>query len=106
MAEQNVSSDAKLFSAISYAIWIIGPIITLITEKKNDAFAKHHAFQALFFQIVCWIVIFVTSFVLIGILLAPLLWLYTLYLAWRAYNGEKFMVPVVGNMASEQANKN
>lgn len=103
---------------LSYVLGFITGIIFLVLEPyKNDRFVRFHAFQSIFFSValtVFWIVwtnlfwlipfgFLMTLFGLIGMLvwLAVLgLWL---FLMFKAYNGERFMIPVIGDLAAKQA---
>jgi len=107
--------------ALAY-VTIIPAIIFLVMEPYNkDKFIKFHAFQCLFFaagMFALWIVMMIVGFVLafvpvLGWILDVVLWLTLLFgslglvifLIYKAYNGEKFMVPVIGKLAEQQASK-
>ena len=110
--------DANLAAALGYPIGIIA-IIEVIIEKQNR-FARFHAFQSLLLHVAAF-VIFITLGIFIGILsqisgvfgilglLMPLLGLLYLgaliFCAYKAYQGEMFKLPAVGNMAENFANK-
>ncbi|HEX8776222.1 MAG TPA: DUF4870 domain-containing protein [Pyrinomonadaceae bacterium] len=114
-----IGLDGKLTSALGYPIGLIA-IIEIIIEKENR-FARFHAFQSLLLH-VAWVVIFIVLGVLFGILTAisnalallaaliyPLLMLVylgsLLFGAYKAYQGETFKLPVIGDMAANFANK-
>ncbi len=123
--------DGNVAAALGYPIGIIA-IISLIMEKENR-FVKFHAFQAVFLYaalIVIWIGLVVLSLILgiIGIaassagsagsaigsiigLLWSLVWL-AVFLggliavilgAVKAYGGNEFKLPIIGNMAEKFA---
>lgn len=110
--------DAKIASALGYPIGLIA-IIMIIIEKENR-FARFHAMQSLLFH-VAWIVIFIVLGILLAILSAissylgllglvfPLLWLAyfagLIYCAYKAYQGELFKLPFVGDIAANFVNK-
>ncbi len=101
---------------------IIPAIIFLVVEPYNkDRFIKFHAFQSLFFNL-AWVVLMI-GMVIVGFILALIpvvgwildvllwlviglggfgLWIYTMY---QAYNEKKFMLPVIGKLADQQAAK-
>ncbi len=112
---------ANVAGALAY-FTIIPPIIFLVVEPFNkDRFIKFHSFQALFlsgavFALMIGLTIF--SFILgmipiVGAIIAILMWpivglcLFGLFvfLMYKAYNEEKFMLPVIGNLAEQQASK-
>jgi len=107
--------------ALAY-VTIIPAILFLVMEPYNkDRFIRFHSFQCLFFagamfvlSIVLMILGFVIAFVpVLGWLLDLLLWLVfsfgslalVIFLIYKAYQGEKFMVPVIGKLADQQASK-
>jgi len=90
------------------ATWITG-IIFLILEKENK-FVRFHAMQSLLtFLILSAISIFIGWVPIIGwiisILMFPLWLILWIVLMVKAFNGEKFKLPIVGNIAEKQVNK-
>ena len=91
-------------AALSYGLgWITG-IIFLLIEK--EPFVRFHAMQSIITFGVLNIILFVP---LIGWVLSPLvmivgfaLWL---LLIFKAYQGEEFKLPVIGNFAKKQLGK-
>ena len=114
--------DGNVAAALGYPIGIIA-IICLVMEKDNR-FVKFHALQSILYHVAAAIV-FVAIVVILAILmivlslisstlaaLSSLLWLLymlaiiayiigLIYTAVKAYNGEKYMLPVVGNLAEK-----
>ena len=125
--------DGNLAAALGYPIGILA-IICLIMEKENR-FVKFHAWQSLLLYaawIVVWIALVVLSIILgvIGIaasaagsagsalgsiigLLGTIVWLVVfvggliavILAAVKAYGGNYFKLPIIGNMAEKFANK-
>ncbi len=93
--------------ALAY-VTIIPAIVFLVLEPFNkNRFIRFHAFQSIFVYI-AWIIVGIgLSFV--GFI--PLLWtivrlamfVILLILALKAYQGQKFKLPVIGDMAEKQA---
>lgn len=110
------SDDSKLIGALCYIIGILVPLFVLLTDKKSDKFLVFHAWQSLLLSvvfIVLWggltAVTFVASFTGIGALIACLfaplglvMLLAVLVLAYKAYQGEKYKIPVLGDFAEKQ----
>jgi uncharacterized membrane protein len=106
--------------ALAYVLGLITGIVFLVIEPhKDDKFVRFHAFQSIFFHvsvIVFWIAWTILSAFLgyfIGFLavamwgLASLialaiigLWVFLMY---KAYNNERFMIPFIGDLAAKQA---
>lgn len=100
-----VTSDDKLWAALSYVFApIIGIIVLLMEDKKNRPFIKFHAVQSIAASVVVWIVVAILATVTLGIggLCAPLVWLVFLYWAYKAYQGEMVNIPVVTDFVKNQ----
>ena len=94
--------------------WVTGLIFILIEKDNKDV--KFHAWQALFLGIAvfaAYIVIMVIGFIpyvgMIAIVLNLVVWVGFL-VVWimamvKAYQGQKWLIPVIGPMAEQQANK-
>lgn len=87
----------------------IPAIIFIMTEKENE-FVRFHAIQA----IITCVVIIVANLMLaiipiigwlISLLLAPLTFILWVFLMYKAYQGHKFKLPVIGNIAEKQLNQ-
>ncbi len=113
-----VSDESKLFAALGYIITVLVPLFVLFTEKKNDRFLAFHAWQSLILTVV-WFAVFIGAFVIIMVLtivsgglgailnclMLPIMLvaLATLLIAaYKAYMGEKYKLPVVGDLAEKQ----
>ncbi|MCE9624247.1 MAG: DUF4870 domain-containing protein [Deltaproteobacteria bacterium] len=94
--------------------WVTGLIFILIEKDNKDV--KFHAWQALFLGIAvfaAYIVIMVIGFIpyvgMIAIVLNLVVWVGFL-VVWimamvKAYQGQRWVIPVIGPMAEQQANK-
>ncbi len=85
--------------------WITG-IVFLVLEKKNK-FVRFHALQSLLtflpLSILAWLLGWIP---LVGWALAALVWILMvilwLILMFKAYRGEKYKLPFVGNIAEKE----
>jgi uncharacterized membrane protein len=120
--------DANIAALLSYVFgWVSGLVLFLI--EKESKLVRFHAMQSILLNIcvavvgfILWIITFV--FILLAhqladimgtlvALLATLIWIVFcvgLLIAWvlclvRAYQGQFFKLPVIGNMAEKIANK-
>lgn len=107
-------------SALSYLLgFITGIIFLAIAPYNQNRTVRFHAFQSIFFSIAL-IAISIGLGILSMILFAVSFWLGTLfgllqmayglavfilwlYLMWKAYQGQKVMLPVIGELAEKQA---
>jgi uncharacterized membrane protein len=120
--------DANIAALLSYVFgWVSGLVFFLI--EKDSKLVRFHAMQSILLNIfvavvafILWIVTFIFILLahqladimgtLVG-LLATLIWVVFsvgLLIAWvlclvRAYQGQFFKLPVIGNMAEKIANK-
>ncbi|MDD2655617.1 MAG: DUF4870 domain-containing protein [Candidatus ainarchaeum sp.] len=118
-AQSSGSGDQGFLAALCYIIGILVPLFVIFTDKKNDKFLLFHAYQSLLFTVALFVIFFafgvltmVVSVVsggigsLLSCLMLPI-WLVAfvavLYAAYRAYKGERYKLPVIGDMAEKYA---
>ncbi|HYN23412.1 MAG TPA: hypothetical protein VES69_00030 [Pyrinomonadaceae bacterium] len=116
-----IGLDANLAAALGYPIGILG-LINFLIEKENK-FVKFHGIQSVIYSVgigavftVVWIVLIIFGFILSAIsdVLGVLMWLINavlflafflamfgglIYTAYKAYQGQMFKLPIVGNIA-------
>ncbi len=100
----DVTSDDKLWAALGYPIPIVAVIVLLMEDKKNRHFIKYHAIQSIALWIVYLVlgtIITLVTFGFGGICFA-IVWLVFLYLAYLAYQGQLFKVPVITDFIKNQ----
>ena len=101
--------NRNLMALLSYVLGFISGIVMLLIEKK-DEFIRFHAMQSTVLFGGIFIAQIVLGFVpIIGPLVSMILGLATLAL-WivlmiKAFQGERFVLPVVGEFAEKQLNK-
>ncbi len=95
--------------ALAYVLGWISGILFLVLEPKND-FVRFHAMQS----IVTFGGLTILSIVLgmipvigwiLTILLAPVIFVLWLWLMWKAYQGERYKLPTIGDFAEQQLPK-
>jgi uncharacterized membrane protein len=99
--------DNNIAGLLSYLA--IPAIIFLLVEPYNkNTFVRFHAFQGLFLWLVNVVGHVVLTATIVGVVLYPLLWLLVVVLgiigAVKAYQGQKWQIPVIGPIAEKQAN--
>ena len=109
MSEQPVNpeltSDDKLWAALSYVFApLLGIIALLMEEKKARPYIKFHAVQSIVASIAFVIVAIIISVVTLGFggLCVPLLWLVFLYWAYKAYQGQDVKIPLISDFIRNQ----
>jgi len=101
----DVTSDDKLWAALSYVFApIVGIIVLLMEDKKSRPFIKFHGVQSIAASVVFWILATIITTVTIGFggLCVPVLWLVFLYWAYQAYQGQMVNIPIVTNFIKNQ----
>ncbi len=94
------TDDERMKGAIAYVLsWLTGIIILVMAG--DDKFLKFHAWQSIVFGIIVTVVSMVLSFVCIGMILAPLCWLYMLYGAYLVYSGRPFRMPMIADIVEK-----
>ena len=99
--------DANVAAALSYLVGFVTGIIFLFVEKENR-FVRFHAMQStllfagiVVIDILVKIVPFFGALVVVFVIIpaSAVLWLLLMY---KAYQGEEFKLPVVGQFAADR----
>jgi uncharacterized membrane protein len=109
MEKATFGLDENIAAAACYVLgWLTG-IIFFIMEKENKT-VRFHAMQSILtflpLCVVYWVlslVFFMIGLGFIGLLVALVMLVLWLVLMLKAYQGEKFKLPVVGDIAESQA---
>ncbi len=101
--------DPKIESALCYVPFIgwIAAIIFLIIEKNAEV--RFNAVQGLVLMVALWVLSFVMGITIILLVLSPIVWLLgiilQIVLAFKAYQGQKVVLPVIGNLSQQLLGK-
>jgi len=99
--------DANIAAALSYLVGFVTGVIFLLVEKENK-FVRFHAMQStILFAAIVVIDILLQLVPILGALVvifvvipaSAILWL---LLMFKAYQGEEFRLPLVGDVAAER----
>jgi len=111
MEETSSGLKENMAGLLCYVLGIITGLFFFLTEKKNK-FVRFHSLQAIFFSVV-WLILqvaigvlfsfmpFLFKFVLPLINLAGVI--FWVILMVKAYQGEYFLLPVLGKMALDNS---
>ena len=114
MTTQSAGLSTNLVGVLCYLFGLVGGVVFLLIAPYNqDKEVRFHAFQSIFLTI-AWVVFWVglgivTSIGPLGVLwfLSPLIGLAAfvlwIYLMVRTYQGQRVLVPFVGDLAAQQA---
>jgi uncharacterized membrane protein len=98
---------ANLAAALSYLVGFVTGIIFLLVEKENK-FVRFHAMQStlLFLGIVAIDILLqivpILGGLVVFVVVVPLSAILWLVLMFKAYQGEEFKLPLVGQMAADR----
>lgn len=101
--------DPKVSSLLAYLLWIVGGIVFYAISK--DSYVRFHAMQSILFSVATAIIY--TIFRVLTII--PILWVFGwvgflvdlgiaalwIILMIKAYQGEKYKLPIIGDMAEK-----
>lgn len=103
MEKTALGIEENVEAALSYLLgWITGLVFYLI--EKDSQFVRFHAMQSILTFLPLWVVAWIIGWIpFIGWIISGLLWLLSIIL-WivlliKAFQGEKFKLPIVGEMA-------
>ncbi len=117
---------SNVAGALCYVLGFLTGIIFLVLDPyKNDRFVRFHAFQSIFLNVALiafWIVWSILSAIIFAVavaggfvlsllslfhLIGLVIWLAFIalwvFMIYKAYNNERFMLPVIGALAAKQA---
>ena len=88
--------------------WVTGLIFLLI--EKESKFVRFHAIQSIAINVVLFVIYLIFMFIpiigwIINIFIGIAMFILWIVLMYKAYQGEKFKLPIVGNFAEKQVNQ-
>jgi uncharacterized membrane protein len=111
---QGGEMSANVVATLCYIPVVIPSIVFLVLAPYNrDRTIRFHAFQSLFFQL-AWLVVAIAA----GIVLAMFSWsvsflfsrllnlaglVIAIFMMYKSYQGQKVVLPVIGDLAEKQA---
>ncbi len=103
----NTGLDTKLAGLLCYAFGFVSGVVFLVVEQR-DLEVRFHAYQSTLVFGFLFALSVVSSWVpgigwLIGLLVGPFSLILWILLMWKAFDGERFKLPVSGEWAEEQA---
>jgi len=106
--KSSIGLDANVAAALTYGIgWVTG-VAFLLLERENT-FVRFHAFQStITFGALCILWMVCLSLGPLGFLIAVVVLLVPSFVLWllmmfKAYKGERFKLPIAGDMAEQQS---
>jgi uncharacterized membrane protein len=105
-SKSSIGVDENLAAALAYLVWFVTGIIFLVIEK-DSRFVRFHAMQStMFFLPLAVLHVILLGIPILGWLLAFFVWaaglVIWLVLMFKAYQGDRFKLPIVGDLAEQQ----
>ncbi len=104
----SVTLDENILAALAYFFGYIGGFVILLIEKENK-FVRFHATQSIFTFLPLQLLVWILRPLAAGSLLASPIWtlwlILVILLIIKAYNGEKYKLPIVGDLAEKYADQ-
>jgi len=118
---QSAGMTDNMAAALCYALTVITGILFLVLEPYNkNRLIRFHAFQAIFVWVAAVAIFIVAALLSVTLGAIPVIgWIFSillhfallaaffvlwLMLIYKAYNNEKWVLPVIGPLAEKQAN--
>lgn len=90
-------------AALSYVLLFVSGFVFLMVERQNK-FVRFHAIQSLITWVTFFVALMVLQFIpVVNILLIVVGFILWLTLIFKAYGGERFKLPIVGEVAEKNA---
>ncbi len=97
--------DENIEAALSYFLGFITGILFLLLEKDSK-FVRFHAMQSTIVTLLLFVIVTVLGMIPLLWLIFPLIWMAELvlwlFLMYKAYQGELFKLPTIGDIAAKQ----
>ncbi len=105
LGKTSTGIQANVAGLLSYLLGFVSGIVFLVIEKENK-FVRFHAMQSTIISGALFVLQIVLSFIPFLIMLSPLVGLLGIAL-WiilmiKAYKGETFKLPIVGDIAEKK----
>ena len=107
VGKSSTGMQANVAALLAYVLGLVTGLVFFLIEK-DSAFVKFHAMQSIAFSVVMFITGFILAFIpFIGMVGGAVLNLAGL-VVWivlmvKAYQGERFKLPVLGDFAEQQS---
>jgi len=101
-----ISNNNRIMYIFAYLLTWVSGIIVYILYADRDKNMKFHAVQAILLGLVITVISILSFFLffpfsIIVNLFTFLLYIYGLYVGYKAYTGVNIMMPVIGDMAKQ-----
>jgi len=115
--------DENVAGALAYILGLLSGLFFLVTEKENE-FVRFHALQSIIFSVAAFVLYWILNTLMFSLVFSPGMWtaggglLFSLFslvtsllslallgvwlfLMYKAYSGDMYKLPVIGNLAEQ-----
>lgn len=101
--------EPNVAGVLCYLVGFISGIIIFLIEKENR-FVRFHAMQSIILNVVIFIAVFVLTMIpfigwIISFIIAPVSLILWLFMMYKAYQGEMYKLPIIGDFSEQQVEK-
>nr|WP_204729556.1 DUF4870 domain-containing protein [Jeotgalibacillus terrae] len=109
MKKSSTGLQENVGGLLAYLVGFISGIVLLLVEKENQTI-RFHALQSTIVFGALFILSIVLNFIpligfIISLLIGPIALVLWLLLMFKAYQGERYHLPIVGKMVEDQLRK-
>lgn len=98
-----ITSDDKLWSLLSWILGIPAIIVLFMEDKKNRPFLKYNAVVSLITVVIIGVLVSILSAVTCGVgAVSAVAFIYPIYLGIKSYQGDWVTVPVITDFVIKQ----
>ena len=107
MEKSSTGLEANIAGLLCYVAWWVSGLVFILIEKQSN-FVRFHAIQSVYVFGILTIAMIVLGWIpVLGFVLSMLIWVLAVVL-WivlmiKAYQGEKFKLPWVGDLAEKRS---
>lgn len=117
--------EENVAGALAYILGLLSGLFFYVTEDDND-FVRFHALQSIIFSVTAFILYWVLNTLMFSLIFSPGMWttggsmLFSLFslvtsllslallgvwvfLMYKAYNGERYKLPIIGDLAEQNS---
>lgn len=100
----------NVVGALAYVTFIPAIIFLLLEPYNKSAFIRFHCFQSISYAVAVFVIHFIFAFIpfigwLISLLLSVVFLVVWILLVIKAYQGQWYKLPILGDFAMDQARK-
>lgn len=102
-------SDSRLMAAISWGLAPISSLVFILLDNyKKDQYVQYYSWLSLAYSVSVYVISLIINVLTLGMgvcLTGPVMFVLWLVGIWKAYQGEKWVLPYISEWAEKQVQK-